>query len=80
MRWAGMRTATVPRVSPRSQDSDGCDGSTMVSPPGQNSSTRRSTGSGTSATSARRVVSPATSTGGGDWRPRPFAASRRATA
>ena len=26
MRWAGMRTATVPRVSPRSHDSDGCDG------------------------------------------------------
>ena len=28
----------------------------------------------------RIVASPATSTGGGDWRPRPFAASRRATA
>ena len=80
IRCAGMRTATVPWVSPRSHVSDGCDGSTIVSPPGQNSSTSRSTGSGTSATSARSVVRPATSTGGGDCRPRPFASRSRATA
>ena len=58
----------------------GCAGSTIVRPPGQNSSTRRSTGSGTSATSARIVASPATSTGGGDCRPRPLAARSDATA
>ena len=80
IRCAGIRTATVPWVSPRSHVSDGCDGRTMVSPPGQNSSTSRSTGSGTSATSARSVVRPATRTGGGDCRPRPFASSSRATA
>ncbi len=80
MRWAGIRTATVPRVSPRSHDSEGCDGRTIVRPPGQNASTRRSTGSGTSATRARSVVRPATRTGGGDCRPRPFASSRRCTA
>ena len=78
--FAGIRTATVPWVSPRSHDSDGCDGRTIVRPPGQNASTSRSTGSGTSATSARRVATPATSTGGGDWRPRPFASSSPCTA
>ncbi len=80
IRSAGIRTATVPLVSPRSHDSDGCAGSTIVRPPGQNSSTRRSTGSGTSATSARIVASPATSTGGGDCLPRPLAARSDATA
>ena len=58
MWFAGMRTATVPWVSPRSHDSDGCAGSTIVRPPGQNASTSRSTGSGTSATRARRVAMP----------------------
>ena len=43
---AGIRTATVPRVSPRSQVERRLRGRTMVSPPGQNSSTSRSTGSG----------------------------------
>ena len=38
--WSGIRTATVPRVSPRSHCSDGCAWQTRVSAPGQNSSTR----------------------------------------
>ena len=76
----GMRSATVPLVSPRSQTSDGEAGSTTVRPPGQNAFTSASTSSGTRSASAARVGMPGTSTGGGDWRPRPFASSRRWTA
>ena len=35
---SGIRTMTVPRVSPRSQLSDGACGITSDSPPGQNAS------------------------------------------
>ena len=38
--WSGMRTATVPRVSPRSHWSEACWVHTRVSGPGQKASTR----------------------------------------
>ncbi|OUD81135.1 hypothetical protein BC477_18995 [Clavibacter michiganensis subsp. michiganensis] len=75
-----MRSATVPRVSPRSQTREGCATRITVRPPGQNSSTRRRTTSGTKSARASSVDCPGMSTGGGASRPRPFASSRRCTA
>ena len=49
---SGMRTATVPFVSPRSHVSVGRAGTTMVSPPGQNAETSARTSSGTDSASA----------------------------
>ncbi|ALD12437.1 hypothetical protein AES38_05390 [Clavibacter capsici] len=77
---AGMRSATVPRVSPRSQTRDGCATRITVRPPGQNSSTRRRTTSGTKSARASSVDRPGMSTGGGASRPRPLASSSRCTA
>jgi hypothetical protein len=79
-RLEGMRTATVPFVSPRSQFSDDRAGRMTVRPPGQKASTSERTSSGTASASASSVGIPGMSTGGGDWRPRPFAARSRATA
>ncbi|OUD82503.1 hypothetical protein CMMCAS02_06220 [Clavibacter michiganensis subsp. michiganensis] len=78
--FAGMRSATVPRVSPRSQTREGCATRITVRPPGQNSSARRRTTSGTKSARASSVDCPGMSTGGGASRPRPFASSRRCTA
>ena len=78
--FAGMRRATVPRVSPRSHCSEGCACRMTVSPPGQNSATSRRTGSGTSLARASSVGMPGISTGGGEVRSRPFASRSRATA
>ncbi|CAI7667856.1 unnamed protein product, partial [Penicillium discolor] len=64
-RPSGMRTATVPLVSPRSHTSEGCAGRTIVRPPGQKASTRRWTGSGTSSARAVSVSFVPTRTGGG---------------
>ncbi len=77
---SGMRTATVPRVSPRSQASDGAARTMSVSPPGQNVSTRlRMLGVTSSAKPSSPRQEP-TSTGTGMSRPRPFAASNLSTA
>ena len=78
--FAGMRRATVPRVSPRSHCSEGCACRITVSPPGQNSATSRRTGSGTSLARASSVGMPGMSTGGGEVRSRPFASRSLATA
>ena len=77
---AGIRSATVPRVSPRSQFSDGCAVRMTVRPPGQNASTSARTSSGTSAARASRVGMPGISTGGGEVRSRPLASSSFCTA
>ena len=71
--WSGIRTATVPRVSPRSHCSEAWAWQTRVSAPGQNSSTSARAHVGTRTASASRVVAAETSTGGGMSRPRPLA-------
>ena len=78
--WSGIRTATVPRVSPRSHWSDGCCRHTRVSGPGHSASISARAYDGTPTASASSVVAAETSTGGGMSRPRPLAASRRFTA
>ena len=77
---SGIRTITVPRVSPRSQANDGACSITRDSPPGQNASTsRRATGL-TVAASPSMVAQEPTRTGTGMSGPRPLAASRLRTA
>ena len=78
--FAGMRRATVPRVSPRSHVSELRAGRMTVRPPGQKAATSARTSTGTDSASASRVGMPGTSTGGGALRPRPLAASSRVTA
>ncbi len=73
--WSGIRTATVPRVSPRSHCSEAWAWQTRVSAPGQNSSTSARAHVGTRTASASRVVAAETRTGGGMSRPRPLASS-----
>ena len=80
MRLAGIRSATVPLVSPRSHDSDDCAGRITVSGPGQNLATRARTSSGTLSASASRVGMPGIRTGGGDCRVRPLASMSLCTA
>ncbi len=76
---AGIRTATVPPVSPRSSSTEARWRATTVSPPGQNAATSSRARSVTSTRPSRASGEP-TSTGEGMFRPRPLAASRRATA
>ena len=75
--FAGMRTATVPCVSPRSHDSDGCDGQDDGEAARPERLDEPLDGLGHLGDEGARVAMPATSTGGGDWRPRPLASSRR---
>src|SRR5215831_14625386 len=77
---SGMRTATVPFVSPRSQARLRLDRNTSVSPPGQNSSIRSLADALMSSTSANAARLLPTSTGGGTCLPRPLAASSAVTA
>ncbi len=77
---SGIRTATVPLVSPRSQTRVGLDRQMMVSAPGQNSSIRSFPAAPRSMTSAMAARTVPTSTGGGMSRPRPLALSRPSTA
>ena len=77
---SGIRSITVPRVSPSSQASVGACGSTMDNPPGQNASIRSRAAFGTTETNPSTVRQEPTSTGAGiDW-PRPLAASSDRTA
>ena len=78
--WSGIRTATVPRVSPRSHCSDACWVQTRVSGPGQNASTSARAYPGTSVAIASSVVTALISTGGGMSRPRPLASRSALTA
>ena len=77
---SGIRSATVPRASPRSQVSDGACRTTRVSPPGQNASTRSRVRESTLLTRPSIVDHDPTSTGTGMFRPRPLTRSRSATA
>ena len=77
---SGIRSATVPLVSPRSQVSDGCARQTMVRAPGQKASVSSRTAKGTEDASPSMVRVSGTRTGGGMSRPRPFASSSRFTA
>src|SRR5690606_31366422 len=77
---SGMRTATVPRVSPRSHWRDGWCLATRVSAPGQKASTRSQACSEKSVTSPCSVFGEPISTGVGMVRPRPLACSRSPTA
>src|SRR6185437_10473482 len=77
---SGIRTATVPLVSPRSQIRLRLARITRVRPPGQNSSMRSLPNAFRSSTSAVAARTVPTSTGGGIWRSRPLAASRLVTA
>ena len=76
---SGIRTATVPPVSPRSHTSEGACRQTTVSGPGQNASTRSRDLLGHEAARPSRVRGLPTSTGTGMSRPRPFAASSERT-
>src|SRR4051794_5463157 len=78
--WSGIRTATVPLVSPRSQVSDGCCSQTSVSGPGQKASVRASTYGWTFVARAASVVAALIRTGGGISRPRPLASRSACTA
>ena len=78
MSSCGMRSATVPLVSPRSHISDDWALKTSVSGPGQNSRIRSRAQAGTSVASPSTVRTLGTSTGGGISRPRPLAASSEA--
>src|SRR5882757_5901137 len=71
---SGIRSITVPRVSPSSQASDGACGSTRDSPPGQNASISSRAVLGTELTRPSIVVQEPTSTGAGMLEPRPFEA------
>src|SRR5215472_1285494 len=77
---SGIRIATVPLVSPRSQLSDLVARQTIVSPPGQNSPMSFWPSWPRSSTRAVAARTEPTSTGGGISRPRPLAASSRRTA
>src|SRR5215475_2854854 len=77
---SGIRMATVPMVSPRSQLSDLVARQTMVSAPGQNSLMSFWTSCPRSSTRAVAARTEPTSTGGGISRPRPLAASSLRTA
>src|SRR5215472_8367935 len=77
---SGIRIATVPLVSPRSQLSDLVARQTIVSPPGQNSPMSFWPSCPMSSTRAFAARTEPTSTGGGISRPRPLAASSRRTA
>ena len=77
---SGIRSATVPLVSPRSHSSVGLARKTRVSAPGQNSSIRSCPNAPRSSTSAAAARAVPTSTGGGMLRPRPLAASMVVTA
>ena len=72
---SGIRRATVPLVSPRSQSSVGLARNTRVSAPGQNSSIRACPNAPRSSTSAAAALAVPISTGGGMFLPRPLAAS-----
>ena len=76
----GIRSMTVPRVTPRSQVSEGACGSTSESPPGQNASTSSRAAAGTVVTRPSMVFHDPTSTGTGMSGPRPLAASSDRTA
>ena len=75
---SGMRTATVPRVSPRSHWRDGWCLATRVSAPGQKASTSSQAISEKSVTRPCRVFGEPMRTGVGMLRPRPLASSRSA--
>ena len=77
---SGIRSATVPQVSPRSQSSMGCAWQITVSGPGQNCDTSAMIRSSVPLTRASSVSWPWTRTGGGMSRPRPLAASSAPTA
>ena len=77
---SGMRSMTVPRVSPRFHGSEGACGTTMDSPPGQNALTRDSVIGGYSRTRPRMVSQEPTSTGTGMSGPRRLVTRRVATA
>ncbi len=77
---SGIRIATVPLASPRSQASEGACSTTRVSPPGQNASTSSRTAGCTDCTSPSIVCQEPTSTGTGMSRPRRLAESRVCTA
>ncbi len=74
---SGIRTATVPFASPRSQLRVRVARQTRVSPPGQNSSISACPSGPRSSTSAVAARTEPTSTGGGISRPRPLAAAGR---
>ncbi len=76
----GIRTATVPVLSPRSQFRLGACATTMVRAPGQNASIRSRASCGNVSTRPSRVRREPISTGGGTLRPRPFASSSALTA
>ncbi len=78
--WSGIRTATVPSFSPRSQTSDGCSWHTIVNGPGQNAEISARPASGTDVAMPSSIPTDPTSTGGGICRPLPFAANSPATA
>ncbi|EKA61323.1 hypothetical protein B277_08085 [Janibacter hoylei PVAS-1] len=77
---SGMRRATVPAVSPRSQWREGWASSTRVSGPGHSSSMSRRAQSGTARASPSTVRTSGMRTGGGISRPLPFAMRTLATA
>ena len=78
--FIGIRTATVPLVSPRSQDRLGVAVHTRVSGPGQNSSIRSRPWLPRSSTSAVAARMEPTRTGGGMSLPRPLVSRSLATA
>ncbi|CAM5400441.1 hypothetical protein SVIOM342S_05097 [Streptomyces violaceorubidus] len=77
---SGIRTATVPRVSPRSHCSDGWCLATSVRAPGQKASTSSQAISEKSVTRPCRVFGEPMRTGKGRMRPRSLASSRSPTA
>src|SRR4051812_27740117 len=79
-RYSGIRTATVPFVSPRSQSSAGGAWHTRVSGPGQKADTSSRAEWFSPVAIPSSVRGFGTSTGGGTLRPRPLAASTAATA
>ena len=76
----GMRRATVPLVSPRSQRRVSRAATITVSAPGQKAVVSARTSSLTCSARASSVAMVGIKTGGGDCRPRPFASSSRCTA
>jgi hypothetical protein len=77
---SGIRSATVPTASPRSQDRVEGWRTMSVRPPGQNARTSSRTVGTTRSTKPSSVRQEPMSTGTGMSRPRPFVAARSRTA
>jgi hypothetical protein len=79
-RCSGIRTTTVPRVSPSSQASDGAWVNTSDRPPGQNASTSSRTTLGTPSIKPSTAAHEPTKTGTGMSGPRRLASRNRRSA